>query len=465
MQVIVGSTITIEHPSKELMLWCEKNLVINNPEYQKKRRMNLWLGNTPQKLYLYETNGESVILPFGVLRELLPFLSSAKAIQMFTDRTRVEFNCDIPLYDYQEIAVDEVIHQRYGILCSPAGSGKTQMGIAIMARLGLKTLWLTHTIDLLNQSMNRAKQYMSSDLIGTITQGKINIGSGVTFATVQTMCRIDLEKYRDEWDVIIVDECHRCSGTPTAITQFYKVLNTLAARYKFGLSATVHRSDGTIKATYALLGNVIYTVPDEAVSDRVMKVGIKPVSTGLGLSRECLNTDGTIKYAKLLTFICENEYRNHFISSILVANAEHPSLILSDRLEHLSLLMATLPRSMREQAVMINGKMTSKKGKAEREQAIQDMREGKKKYLFATYSLCKEGLDIPRLERLYLTTPQKDYAVTVQSVGRIARTFEGKSNPIVYDFVDNGGYFLKAYKQRCRHYKKAGCYFCEEHTE
>lgn len=465
MQVTLGSTITIEHPSNEIMLWCKENLVINNPEYQKKLRMSLWLGDTPPKLYLYETNGESIILPFGVLRELLPFLSSAKAAHTFTDRTIVDFNCDVPLYDYQEIAVEEVIRQRYGILCSPAGSGKTQMGIAIMARLGLKTLWLTHTIDLLNQSMNRAKQYMSAELIGTITQGKVNIGSGVTFATVQTMCRVDLEKYRDEWDVIIVDECHRCSGTPTAITQFYKVLNSLAARYKFGLSATVHRSDGTIKATYALLGQVIYTVPDKAVSDRVMKVGIKPVSTGLGLSRECLNTDGTIKYAKLLTFICENEYRNHFISSILVANSEHSSLILSDRLEHLSLLMATLPRLMREQAVMISGKMTSKKGKAEREQAIQDMRKGKKKYLFATYSLCKEGLDIPRLERLYLTTPQKDYAVIVQSVGRIARTFEGKSNPVVYDFVDNGGYFLKAYKQRCRHYKKAGCYFCEKHTE
>lgn len=299
MQVTLGSTITIEHPSNEIMLWCEENLIINNPEYQKKRRMNLWLGNTPEKLYLYETNGENITLPFGTLRELLPFLSSAKAVHTFTDRTRVDFNCVVPLYDYQEIAVDEVIRQRYGILCSPAGSGKTQMGIAITAKLGLKTLWLTHTIDLLNQSMNRAKQYMSADLIGTITQGKVNIGTGVTFATVQTMCRVDLEKYRDEWDVIIVDECHRCSGTPTAITQFYKVLNSLAARYKFGLSATVHRSDGTIKATYALLGKVIYTVPDKAVSDRVMKVGIKPISTGLGLSRECLNTDGTIKYGRL----------------------------------------------------------------------------------------------------------------------------------------------------------------------
>ena len=91
---------------------------------------------------------------------------------------------------------------------------------------------------------------------------------------------------------------------------------------------------------------------------------------------------------------------------------------------------------------MISGKMTTKKGKAEREQALEDMRSGKKKYLFATYSLAKEGLDVPRLERLYLTTPQKDYAVVTQSIGRIARTLEGKSDPIAYDFVDDIAYLV-----------------------
>ena len=106
---------------------------------------------------------------------------------------------------------------------------------------------------------------------------------------------------------------------------------------------------------------------------------------------------------------------------------------------------------------MIDGSMTTKKGKAEREQAIEDMRIGKKRYLFASYRLAKEGLDIPRLDRLYLTTPQKDYAVIVQSVGRIARTFEGKEQPICYDYVDDIGYLVNAYKKRCHHYRKSGC--------
>ena len=111
---------------------------------------------------------------------------------------------------------------------------------------------------------------------------------------------------------------------------------------------------------------------------------------------------------------------------------------------------------------MVSGKMTTKKGKAEREQAIEDMRTGKKKYLFATYALAKEGLDIPCLERLFLTTPQKDYAVVTQSIGRIARVYEGKAEPIAYDFVDNIAYLVKSYKKRCTTYRKNGCYFVEE---
>ena len=124
--------------------------------------------------------------------------------------------------------------------------------------------------------------------------------------------------------------------------------------------------------------------------------------------------------------------------------------------------MRVVPLRMRGRAVMIGGKVTTKRGKVEREQALEDMRTGKKKYLFATYTLAREGLDIPRLERLFMASPVKDYAVVTQSIGRIARTFEGKSNPICYDFVDQMGYTEKMFKQRLRHYRKNDCYFVEE---
>lgn len=459
--VTVSNTLAVDNPSAETLMWCKKNLTLSNPDYAKKARMHLWLGDTPKTLSLYEQRGNTLILPFGTLRSLPDFIKNeAFFLSDFAAADEVSYGGQaVPLYDYQKAAVDAVAAHQYGILQSPAGSGKTQMGIALVKKFRKRALWLTHTIDLLRQSKDRAELYMDKSLIGTITEGKVSIGSGITFATIQTMCKLDLPQYKNLWDVIIVDECHRCSGTPTAMTQFYKVLNSLAARHKFGLSATVHRSDGMIEATYALLGHVIYTVPDEAVGDKIMKVGIKPVNTGIELDRKCLNTDGTLNYSKLITYLCEDFRRLHFISSWIVVESEHSCLILSDRLEHLEQLMKSLPRTMREKAVMVSGKMTTKKGKAEREKAIEDMRSGKKKYLFATYALAKEGLDIPCLERLFLTTPQKDYAVVTQSIGRIARVCEGKSDPIAYDFVDNIAYLVKSYKKRCATYRKNGCYF------
>ena len=465
MRVSIGATITVENPSQALNDWCEKHLVIPNPEYAKKVRMHFWVGNTPKTLSLYERRGNALILPFGILRDVQHFLWGHPCTSEFPEPVEIAYGGEVPLYSYQDDAVNVVKECRYGILQSPAGSGKTQMGIALVMRYGRRALWLTHTADLLNQSKARAERYMDKRLIGTITEGKVNIGQGITFATIQTMCRLDLAQYKDLWDVIIVDECHRVAGTPTAMTQFFKVLNSLSARHKYGLSATVHRADGMIPATYALLGHVVHTVPDEAVKDKIMQVGISPLGTGVKLSRECLNTDGTINYTKLISYLCENKERTHYIGSWIVAEADHPCLILSDRLNHLEALMNTLPRSMREMSVMISGKMSTKKGKAEREQAIEDMRTGRKRYLFATYSLCKEGLDIPCLSRLFMTTPQSDYAVVVQSIGRVARVCEGKSQPVVYDFVDDFSYAVKRYKQRLRHYRKAGAYLCEEVME
>lgn len=461
MRLIVSNQLKIVNPSQELIGWCKKNLVLKNPDYARKARMNLWLGKTPEKLYLMQWDGDTLVLPYGCLNTVLSF-GDCEVINDLPTPTEVNFGCSIPLYDYQHDAMAAMLSAYYGILQSPAGSGKTQIGIALACAIGRKTLWLTHTRDLLIQSKNRAEQYMDSALTGTITEGRVHIGKGITFATVQTMCNLDLERYKDTWDCVIVDECHRVAGTPTAVTQFSKVLNSLAARHKYGLSATVHRADGMIAATYALLGKIAYQVPDEAVADKIMQVTVLPRPTKVGLSKEFLDTDGTIIYAKLVNYLVEDFCRNALIVGDLMLNSDHYNLILSDRLAHLEYLMNHLPKQLRAQAVMVDGKMTSKKGKAKREQALADMRAGKKRYLFATYSLAKEGLDIPRLDRLYLTTPQKDYAVVAQSIGRIARTFEGKGEPIAYDYVDNGiQYLIRIYKKRCTTYRKARCRFIE----
>ena len=363
----------------------------------------------------------------------------------------------IPLYDYQKQAVDAVVRKRYGILQAPAGCGKTQMGLAVIQKHGYKALWLTHTKDLLNQSKERAERYMDKSLMGTITEGKVDIGKGITFATVQTMSKMDLREYRNEWGVIICDECHRVCCSANGVAMFEKVLNSLSCGHKYGLSATVHRADGLIRATFALIGRVIYTVPDEAVKALVEPVSVCTVQTDAEFPEDAVKDDGSIVWAKLINGLCADDGRCACIADKLVENKGYSCLILSDRLSHLETLMGMLPDDMRADAVMISGKMTSKKGKAEREAAIEQMRTGEKKYLFATYTLAKEGLDVPRLERLFLTTPQKDEAVIIQSLGRIARKFEGKAKPVCIDFVDGKiGIMVGMWKKRMRIYRQKG---------
>lgn len=462
MQVTISNNIKIQNPTTEIIEWCKSNLKIDNPDYAKKVRMGFWVGNTPKHLLLYEVHGDTYVLPYGTLKEITPMLKGSSITSEFIEPERVFYGKPISLYPYQEKAVTEAKKGLYGILQSKAGSGKTRCGLALIKEYGRKTLWLCHTKDLLNQSKKAAEEFFDTDLFGTITEGKVNIGKGITFATVQTMCNLDLAQYKDVWDLIIVDEAHNISGSPTSVSMYYKVLNSLSARHKYGLSATVHRADGLIVSTFALIGNIVYSVPDEEIADKVMQVGIKPVGTGIGISRECLNTDGTLNYTKLINYLCENADRNNLIRDCIVAESDKSCLILSDRLCHLETLMNLLPPKLKDKATMVSGKMTTKKGKLEREQAIVDMRSGTKKYLFATYKLCKEGLDIPRLERLFLTTNQKDYAVITQSIGRIARTYDGKAEPICYDFVDNIGYLVKSYKKRCTTYRKNNCYFVEK---
>ena len=136
MKVIFSNEITITDATQEILDWCNENLVIPNPDYAKKERMGLWTGNTPRTLNLYKINGESVIIPIGAFKDIKPILNTynIEYSQDMANNEPVEYNAEVNLYDYQEIAVEQMLKAGYGILQSPAGSGKTQMGIALAVK-------------------------------------------------------------------------------------------------------------------------------------------------------------------------------------------------------------------------------------------------------------------------------------------------------------------------------------------
>ena len=455
MYAKISNEITIFDPTPEVVNWVKKHLEFSNPNYIKKQRMGFWVGGTPKTLRCFRVDGNNIVVPYGLIEQVTKWCD---VTYDFAEHKKLKYFYFVNLYPYQRKAVTEMINRGFGILSSPAGSGKTQMGLAIAMQYQTPVLWLTHTHDLLNQSYERAKQFCSERLLGTITEGLYKIGEAITFATVQTLANGNLNLFKNRWDVIVVDECHRVATSDMSVTQMQKVLESLAAKHKFGLSATVHRADGLIQTTFALLGDITYEVPESECGNRIVKANILPRKTPIKLDFNFddgyMNIDGTINFVGLATYIATNKERNDFIVNDLKNCSDRYCLILSNRLEQLNYLKSHFSDN---DSVLIDGK----KNKEVREKALQDLRDGKKHYLFATYKLAKEGLDIPRLDTLFLATPEKDYAIIVQSVGRVSRAFEGKEQPIVYDYIDDTKIFVKYWSARKSIYKKEGCCILE----
>lgn len=453
MKIIIDNIIRIIDAEPIIEKYCKSNLEIDNPQYAQNERLGFPTYNIPRRLYWYEKHGNDYILPFGCFKDIYKLYPIKEDYSLkCLNPNIIYYKSNIKLFDYQEKAKNEALKSKNGVIVMPAGSGKTQTALQLISELGLKTLWITHTYDLLNQSFDRAKSNLESVGLGKIAAGKIDIGTHITFATVQTLVKLDLSQFKNEWDCIVVDEGHRICGTPAQLGMFYKVINALSCRYKYALTATPFRNiKGTEKALFSLIGPIICEVPKEVVSERTIKAEIQPIYTDFKIPRDAKKTDGTIDYSKLTTFLSEDEDRNEIILDILKECKNNYTLVLGDRLTQLSYLQEKIGYG-----VKIDGTMTSKKKKAQREQYIQDMRDGKENLLFATYGLAKEGLDIPRLDRLILASPHRDKATIIQSVGRVERKFEGKKTPLVYDIVDDTQFHNNMFKSRKTIYRKNG---------
>ena len=459
MRIELSNNIKIENPPGWLLTWCKGNLVLPNPDYYKKQSMGKWVGNISKDIFLYERVANTLILPFGVWNRNFydKVKTDAESIESDIKPFKaIEYKSNINLYNYQEKAVKEALNARNGIIVMPCGAGKTQTAIELIARLGGRTLWLTHTQDLLNQSMSRAKACLDVDneTYGKITAGKVDIGTGITFATVQTMAKIDLEKYKYEWDVIVVDECHKAVGSPTKVMQFYKVVSSLACRYKFGLTATPKRSDGLTKSMLALLGEIIIEIPKAAVADTTCPVKVQAIHTKYMPDCDAItNDDGTINYSFLIDDLIHNKERFEFVKTLV--NSHTSCLVLANRVEYLERLTEAYISSGRK-GVCLSVLGNSKKAKETRKDALVKLNNGEIDCIFATYQLAAEGLDVPSLNNLILATPEKDERIVTQAVGRVGRKADGKEFGMVYDLVDGFGMFSGWAVKRKGYYKKLG---------
>jgi superfamily II DNA or RNA helicase len=460
MNIEVSNIIKISNCTEAQKSAFLKKYRVVNPEYITKQRLNKRLFGTPKYLEIAKVVGDDIILPHGIISELK---DGVEIVEKYSDFESVEYNSTIELRDYQQKAIDSAINQSCGVLQLPCGAGKTMIGLGLIAKIGGRALWLTNKKELLQQAKERAKQYFKCDksYFGTITEGKEN-ASKLTFATVQTLANKDLDEYKDYFDIVVVDECHHCVGTVKSMSQFDKVLSKLNCKYKFGLTATPKRDDGLEAAMYCILGKTCFEMSKDDIAENFCPVTVarfdakydEQESLYIDDIDEITDIDGTLNPTKLGDFLSDNKARNKTIVDILADLKGEPTLVLSARTKHLQNLKELYDDTVKGKSAYIDGKMTSKKAKEERRQILDDMRNGNIDVLFATYTLAKEGLDIPILKNVLLAYPTKNETTITQSCGRVERVHPNKKRGFVIDIEDDERIFKRYRQTRNRIYKR-----------
>ena len=461
MLVIISNILEIVNPTKEIKDYCTKNLVFNNPEYIKKKKLGFWIGRTAKTIKLYDLYNDRYYLPLGCFEDIFRIHPIIEDYRDYTTKVTRNITSNIILRNYQEPCIKALKKHVNGIFLLPPGTGKTQIALQCASELKQHTLFLTHTRELLNQAKDRCETNLACTT-STITEGKCDTKGDMVFATVQTLSNI-VEKEeigQDEFGMIVVDECHHLATNAESVTMFEKCINYFTARYKIGLTATLHRADGLEKTTEKILGSVIYELRKEGsefvgyyenepivrvplVDFQVpAKVYIK--NTQYKPSDECFDRSDRIVYTKLISSLATDYDRNLDILD-LCSDIDGYTIIVSDRVDQLIFLQEHLDSSVR---------IDSQLKKSKREKLVEDFRKGNYKFLLATYGLIAEGFDVPMLENIILATPIKDSRLVIQSIGRCQRPYKGKEIANVYDFYDNVSILHNAYKERMKIYKK-----------
>lgn len=464
MRTKISSEIIIEDFSDEIWEWTTKNLIIKNPMYEQLMKLGkedtIRYKRIPKTLNNFVVKGNKLYLPQGCLYAVWKMIKKYDFTLDYNDNGTIGITKDkikFPLYDYQEKAVSFMKEAKGGVLVAPCGSGKTFMGIELVKRIGKKFIWLTHTKDLLNQAYNDFKLLYPNVDLGQITQGVYSVGRDGAICTIQTLATLDSDLYKNDFDIVICDECSHVNGSPTLSKMFYKCLKNIKARYKYGLTATPSRSDTMIETMYAMLGlsrkgkfEPTYIIERENVKTIECNHVLVPMFENERQPFSVVNGDGTINYMKLMDYVSNLPKRD----DIILNNIEkcfkegRKQVVLCSRVEHCERINKNLlNRDIKSELVI--GKVSSKK----RKEVLENPQNWD--VIVATYSLLKEGVSINELDTLHLTTPQSDDALIVQCVGRIERYIDNKKQPIAYDYVDmNINYCINRFNKRKKAIKR-----------
>ena len=240
----------------------------------------------------------------------------------------------------------------------------------------------------------------------------------------------------DSIGLVIVDEAHHICAQV-----FSQAFFKFCPKYTLGLSATPERKDGLTDVLYWFLGPNILTIERENRGKTV--VICHPYKCEYFKTQPPMARNGKISLPNMITELTEITERNDYIENLArkYATGSRRILILSERRFHCE----ELARRLQDLGSgLYMGGM--------KEKELEES--SKQKIIVGTFSQAQEGLDIPVLDTVILSTPKSDVK---QAVGRILRETKGKKNyPIILDIKDNWALLPSMHYKRRKMYKESG---------
>lgn len=329
----------------------------------------------------------------------------------------------------QQAVYDEIFDS--SIINAWVSWGKTFTGLAIAAKLGQKTLVVTHTTNLRNQWEKEVQKCFGIQP-GRIGSGSFDTSSPIVVGNIQSLYR-KIEEIKHLFGTVILDEMHHVSS-PT----FTRIIDEMPSRYKIGLTGTLERKDGRHVVFRDYFGHHVLKPPKENYMTPSVDV----------IKSEVRFLDGSFTpWAERVNHLATNEEYIHSVAMIAAKYAAdgHKVLVVSDRVAFLKVCQ----RLVGENSVCITGDMDFQ----EREDTMRRIG-GDRNILFGTQAIFSEGISLDSLSCLVLGTPVNNEPLLTQLIGRVIRKKEGKLQPKVVDIHLKGKTAARQANARMGYYVK-----------
>lgn len=344
----------------------------------------------------------------------------------------------LELREYQQEALNNLQVMRdkketIVLLYQATGTGKTVTAVIDAKRVGGRTLFVAHTMELVNQAYNTFKSLWTETTVGKFADSVKDYESNVICGSIQSVA-LNLDTFNDnDFDYIIIDEAHHA----TAET-YQKVLAYFKPKFILGLTVTPERADDT--NILDIFQNTAHKLDIQIAVEigALTNVRCIRIHTNIDMTKVRFNS---VQYniRDLDVKICVSERNQLIVDTWLNYVKDKRTVVFCASVKHAEQI-AELFKKAGVNAIAVSGSMKT----SERNEWLAKFASGEVKVLCAC-DLLNEGWDCPQTEVLFMARPTMSKVLYTQQLGRGMRLSEGKEFLMVFDFVDNASQYNVPY--------------------